>query len=99
MARRRAEAATRPVLACYAAQPLVDRAPHNLHATLPTLGPVGLGDGHPPDPSRRAMLLVSLAAAAGCATLSGRARDRAAGPPPPREPLQAAAPLSCPAPA
>jgi squalene-hopene/tetraprenyl-beta-curcumene cyclase len=45
------------------------------------------------------MLLVSLAAAAGCATLSGRPRDQAAGPPAPREPLQAAAPLSCPAPA
>jgi squalene-hopene/tetraprenyl-beta-curcumene cyclase len=50
--------------------------------------------------ARRAMIFVSLAAAAGCATLSGRSKDKAAGPPsPPVPPLPAAAPLSCPAPA
>jgi Carboxypeptidase regulatory-like domain len=51
-------------------------------------------------PARRAMLLVSLLAAAGCITFAGRSRDRAAGPPHVApEPLEVAAALACPRPA
>jgi hypothetical protein len=48
--------------------------------------------------TRRAVLVVSLAAAAGCATFNNGGGRDAAGPPRPANPLEAAAPLACPRP-
>src|SRR4051812_15690972 len=64
-----------------------------------------------PSLARRALMLVSLLAAAGCVTYATRGRDQAASPPLPNdpnapddpkrvvEPLRAAAALACPKPA